>query len=141
MERIMESKPIHLKIKSHPKNLNRIRSVMADVLSTSQLSKKNCDSIILAVDEACSNIIKHSYKNDHTRSIDLTIELKTDSLTILIVDDGIKFDINSVKTRDICDIRPGGLGIYIIKQVMDIVTCSLTPEGFNKLKMVKKLND
>jgi anti-sigma regulatory factor (Ser/Thr protein kinase) len=135
----MESAPIHLSVTSHPKNLKRIRRVMADVTSKTDLSKEIVGSIILAVDEVCSNIIKHCCMTDPNRKIDLTIQLETDSLVISIVDDGIKFDINSIKSRDINDIKPGGLGIHIIKQVMDTVDYSHTPEGFNKVKMIKKL--
>ena len=136
----MESEPIHLSVTSHPKNLKHIRSVIADVISKTNLSKEDSGSIIIAVDEACSNIIRHSYKNDYDRKIDLTVKLKTNSLTISIVDDGIKFDINSIEPRDTNHLKPGGLGIYIIKQIMDTVEYSRTSKGFNKIKMVKKLN-
>ena len=135
----MKSEPIFLSIRSHPKNLKHIRRMMADVTLKTRVSKKESANIILAVDEACSNIIKHSYKNNPNRKINLTVIQEIDFLTILVVDDGIKFDINSIKARKINEIRPGGLGIYIIKQVMDTVEYSHTPEGFNKIKMVKRL--
>lgn len=135
----MESEHIHLSITSHPKNLKQIRRVMAKVTSQTRLSEEDSGNIILAVDEACSNIIKHCCKNDDTRNIDLTITLESDSLIISIVDYGVQFDINSIKPRDITEIKPGGLGVHIIKQVMDTVEYSHTKEGLNKVKMVKKL--
>jgi len=135
----MEAAPIHLNVTSHPENLKHIRTLIADITSTTSLSKEDLGNVILAVDEACSNIIKHSYKNDYNQKIDLTIRLETDFLTVSIVDYGIKFDITSIETRDINEIKPGGLGIYIINRVMDTVEYSHTPEGFNKMKMVKKL--
>ena len=136
----MEPEPIHLSITSHPDNLKGIRAVMKNIMSKTGLSKKDSGSIILAVDEACSNIIKHGYKNDYARKIDLTVKLETNHLTISIIDNGIRFDKNSIETRDIDKIKPGGLGIYIINQVMDIVEYSRTPERLNKIKMIKKLN-
>lgn len=136
----MQLEPIHLSIISHPENLKKIRKVMKDVLSKTSLSKKDSGCVILAVDEACSNIIKHSYKNDYNQKIDLTIILKTNLLTISILDNGIRFNKNSIETRDIDEIKPGGLGIYIINQVMDQVEYARTSEGFNKLKMVKKFD-
>jgi len=117
----MVLKPTHLSVLSHPKNLKHIREMMADITIKTGLSKADSESIILAVDEACSNIIRHSYKNDYNKKIDLTVKLKTNVLTILIVDNGIKFDINSMEPRDINHLRPGGIGIYIIKQIMDTV--------------------
>jgi anti-sigma regulatory factor (Ser/Thr protein kinase) len=113
--------------------------VITDAISKTDLSKKESTNIILAVDEACSNIIKHSYKNDHNRKIDLSIRQETNSLVISVLDDGIKFDINSIEARKIDEIKPGGLGIHIIKQVMDTVEYSHTPDGFNKIKMVKQI--
>lgn len=135
----MKSESIHLSVMSHPKNLKYIRNMIADITLKTSLSKEDSGSIILAVDEACSNIIRHSYENDYSRIIDLTVKLKTNSLTISIVDDGIKFDIDSIEPRDTSHLKPGGLGIYIIKQIMDTVEYSRTSKGLNKIKMVKKL--
>jgi len=136
----MQLEPIHLSIISHPENLKIIRKVMKDVMSKTGLSKKDSGCVILAIDEACSNIIKHGYKNDYNQKIDLTIILKKNLLSISILDNGIRFDKNSIETRNIDEIKPGGLGIYIINQVMDRVEYARTSEGFNKIKMVKKLN-
>jgi len=136
----MQLEPIHLSIISHPENLKNIRKVMKDVMSKTDLSKKDSGCVILAIDEACSNIIKHGYKNDYHQKINLTIILKKNLLTVSILDNGIRFDKNSIETRDIDEIKPGGLGIYIINQVMDRVEYARTSEGFNKIKMVKKLN-
>lgn len=140
MKGFMAVEPIHLKIRSHPENLARIRTLIAEVTSKIQISKEEIGRIILAVDEACSNIIKHCCRDDDTRIIDLAITLESESLIISIVDNGIRFDIRSIKSRDINEIKPGGLGVHIIKQVMDTVEYSHTREGFNKVKMVKKLN-
>ncbi|MCK5162166.1 MAG: ATP-binding protein [Desulfobacula sp.] len=136
----MKPESIHLKVRSHPKNLKRIRGLMADITSKAGLSKEASGHIILAIDEACSNVIKHSYNNDYTQKIDLNVKLETNCLTISIVNDGIKFDCSSIEARDINEIKPGGLGVYIINHAMDTVEYSQTPEGLNKLTMVKKLN-
>lgn len=140
MEQAMKHETIQLSMKSHPGNLKSIRKVMKDILSKTSLSKKDSGCIILAVDEACSNIIRHSYKNDYNQTIDLTIKLEKTLLTISIIDTGIRFDKNSIKTRDIDEIKPGGLGLYIIHQVMDTVEYDCISEGFNKIKMMKKLD-
>jgi anti-sigma regulatory factor (Ser/Thr protein kinase) len=112
---------------------------MSEVTSKISLAGQEPGSIILAVDEACSNIIKHSCKNDDTRTIDLSVRLKSNALIISIVDDGILFGVDELKSRDLKEVKPGGLGLHIIKQVMDTVVYSCTPEGFNKIKMIKKL--
>jgi anti-sigma regulatory factor (Ser/Thr protein kinase) len=138
-EAFRESETIHLRVASHPENLARIRCLMSEVTSKISLAGQEPGSIILAVDEACSNIIKHSCKNDDTRTIDLSVRLKSNALIISIVDDGILFGVDELKSRDLKEVKPGGLGLHIIKQVMDTVVYSCTPEGFNKIKMIKKL--
>ncbi len=139
-KRIMSFNPIHLKIKSHPENLKQVRKIISDATSEISFSKEDSGSIILAVDEACSNIIRHSYKNDHTKEIQISIEATSASLAISIIDKGKKFDINSIKSRDITQLKPGGLGLYIIQHVMDHVQFKHTPEGYNQLTMMKKVN-
>lgn len=135
----MESESIHISITSHPENLKGIRSMIKEITSNTCLSKEDSGCIILAVNEACSNIIKHGYKNDYSREIDLVVKLETNLIAISIIDKGIRFDKNAIEARDIDELKPGGLGIHIINQVMDIVEYNRTPEGFNKIKMVKKL--
>ena len=131
--------PYHISIQSHPKNLIDIRHTIGSALSQTNLSKQDCGSIILAVDEACSNIIRHSYKNKHTQTIDVHIQVSKKLLQIEIFDTGIEFDINSVEKRDVCEIKPGGLGIYIIHHIMDSVKYNRTKEGCNQLVLTKKL--
>lgn len=136
----MASKPVHISITSHPENLIQIRHAIADALSKCFIEKQECDNIILAIDEACSNIIRHGYQNDHTQNIDLTFTIKKDCLSITVLDKGVEFDINSIEQRDVSQVKPGGLGLYIIKNVMDKVEYCRTPDGCNKLAMTKNLS-
>ena len=136
---LVETEPVHLQVRSHPKNLKHIRHMMTKIMGANKVSKKESGHIILAVDEACSNIIRHSYKNDYTRKIDLRVRPDTNRVTILIADDGIKFDVNSIKPRNIHELKPGGLGLYIMRQVMDTIEFNRTSNGFNTLKMTKHL--
>ncbi len=133
--------PIHINITARPENLKQIRAMMAKVTSAAMLSKEEAGSVILAVDEACSNIIKHCCKDDPTRSIDVTITLDKDSLAVTMVDNGNCFDIDSIKPRNLQDIKPGGLGVHIIREVMDKVEYSHTPEGLNQVKLIKRISN
>ncbi|MCP3871801.1 MAG: ATP-binding protein [Desulfobacteraceae bacterium] len=137
----MTSKPVHIKVSSHPENLKQIRKAMTDATSKAGFSKEVAGRIILAVDEACSNVIRHSCKHDHTKEINLEIALEKECLTISIIDNGIKFDVNSVEARDVSEVRPGGLGLYIMEKTMDKVEYSRTPDGLNKLTLAKNFID
>ncbi len=137
----MASDHIHIRIPAHPAHLKQIRAMTAKVVAAAGLAEKEAGSVILAVDEACSNIIKHCCKDDPTRSIDVTATIDRDSICLTLVDNGKPFDIDFIKSRDIREIKPGGLGVHIIRQVMDVVEYSHTPEGLNQVRLAKKLKD
>ena len=137
----MELDRIHIHITSHPAHLKQIRAMMTKMSSAAGLSEKDAGLVVLAVDEACSNIIKHCCQGDPTRSIDITMALDKACLRVTLVDNGTLFNIDSIKPRDIQDIKPGGLGVHIIREVMDVVEYSHTPEGLNQVRLVKKLKD
>lgn len=137
----MASHRIHIRIPAHPAHLKQIRAMTAKVAAAAGLAEKEAGSVILAVDEACSNIIKHCCKDDPTRSIDMTVTLDKDSICLTLVDNGRPFNIEFIKSRDIREIKPGGLGVHIIRQVMDVVEYSHTPEGWNQVRLIKKLKD
>ena len=135
----MEYTPFHLNVKSHPESLKRIRTLVTDAVLGFGVPDKETASIILAVDEVCSNIIRHGYGNDASQEISVTVFPQADELVIQIFDSGVPFDINTAAPRDPTEIKPGGLGIYIIKQVMDRVEYGKTKAGLNRTRLIKKL--
>lgn len=131
--------PFHLTAVSGPKGLEQIRHLVRKSAGMVRLTENETASLILAVDEVCSNIIRHGYKKDLERKIDLSILIGTNSFQIEIIDDGLSFDLTSAQPKDPMDLKPGGLGIYIIKQVMDKIKYSTDDAGRNKTTLIKKL--
>ena len=80
------------------------------------------EEIILAIAEAAQNILKHAY---HTKFCDEKLKIKItkgqDKIQIDLFDKGKKTDPEKVKSRELGNVRPGGLGVYFIKQIMDKV--------------------
>lgn len=132
---------IHIHITAHPASLKQIRDMTAKISAAAGLPEKEAWSVILAVDEACANIIKHCCRDHPDRCIDITMALDGSCLSITLVDNGTPFDIGSIKPRDIHDIKPGGLGVHIIRELMDLVEYSHTPEGLNQVRLVKNLKN
>ena len=93
-----------------------MRSALYPVLIDAGFSKKDTRKIILAVDEACSNIIKHAYEGDTTKPITLNVSVG-DELRIELRDVGKKVDVSLIAPRDLADIRPGGLGTHFMNAV------------------------
>ena len=118
----MAAQRLELTIPSNPMFLQLVRGMMEKVGNILDLPLDMAQSIILAVDEASSNIIKYAYLNDPSGRIEFSIQIQKQQLDISIIDYGQVCDINKLKPRDPEEVRPGGLGTYIINQVMDEVT-------------------
>jgi serine/threonine-protein kinase RsbW len=131
----------HLKIPSQTDNLEIIREFISNLARKAGFKTDDVDKIELAVDEACSNVIKHAYKNDEKKPIIIAVEIEKNKFTVSVTDQGKGFDLNKLKTPDmkeyIAQMRVGGLGIHLIKSLMDEVDFSIEPGVKNQVKLVK----
>ena len=126
-----------LEIPSHPKYLRTVRAVADEMGELHGLKKGEIKNIRLAVDEACSNVIKHAYKRDTGRKITVKFVLSEDNFEVIIEDDGIKADPGKVRGRDFDDVRPGGLGTHFIRRAFDLVMFDEKKKKGNRLLLVK----
>lgn len=96
----------------------------------------------LALEEAVSNVMLYAFPHDEVHSFELTCEAEADGLTFEIVDDGIPFDPTAQDNPDVTlsaeERAIGGLGIYMVRQIMDEVHYEWR-DGKNRLKMAKRL--
>lgn len=111
-----------LTIPGQPRFLYVVRSAVYPLAMDAGYGKKGARQIVLAVDEACSNIIKHAYGGGSDRPIAITVTDGPDAFTVRLRDQGAKADSATFAPRDLADIRPGGLGMHFIRQVFDGVT-------------------
>jgi anti-sigma regulatory factor (Ser/Thr protein kinase) len=129
-----------LRFEARPEHLKMMRCVVreATVLcgSTSEVAEK----IVIAVNEACMNIIQHAYNDDLTGEIILEIINNHPYLVFKLTDFAETIDASRVQPRALDEIRPGGLGTHFINELMDEVTFSVPESGKgNLLKMRIKL--
>ena len=95
--------------------------------------------IVLAVAEACQNIILHAYGNSGTGEIVLGLVRYPDGIIVRLIDFAPPVDPATVKPRDLDDVRPGGLGTHFVAEVMDTAEFLPAPDGIgNVLQMTKK---
>ncbi|MBS1538780.1 MAG: ATP-binding protein [Bacteroidetes bacterium] len=101
--------------------------------------------IALAVDEACSNLIRHSYHNDNNRQFIVSIEKNNSELIIQVMDNGDTFNPMSVPEPDMEEyfkkFKRGGLGVQIMRKVMDKIEYipAQTSTALNVLSLTKRL--
>ena len=128
---------VELTFPSDPKYMKLVRNLVASAAEMMGFEGPDINFICLAANEGCTNIIRHAYDDDYTKSIELRLETHADRLEIILLDEGRQTDPENIKPRDLEDIRPGGLGVHFIREIMDEVTYTPRPEGGTELKMVK----
>ncbi|MHA1598809.1 MAG: SpoIIE family protein phosphatase [Alphaproteobacteria bacterium] len=132
---------LHLQFPSQPDRLKLVRSAVFDTSIHSGCSDAIARDIVIAVDEACQNIIRHAYKGASDGDVVLDICREGDNLVLNLRDYADKVDVSKIKPRDLDDIKPGGLGTHFIREVMDEVTFMDPDEGEgNLLRMVKQIS-
>jgi len=134
--------PVHeieIKVPSSPQFLKIIRSGISHISELCGFSEEECNALTIAVDEATSNIIRHTYGGNTEQVIVVNFRILDDRLRIVLRDFGEKVDPKKIKPRNLDEIRPGGLGVHLIKSTMDEVHYDNTPEVGNQLVLVKYL--
>jgi anti-sigma regulatory factor (Ser/Thr protein kinase) len=134
-----DSEHLRLSIPSHPKYLQLVREMIKKIASITGISKKESTDIILAVDEACANIISHAYQNQPHGTIHLYFDVCQTELGITIEDFGCQWDPEKLVPRDLDEIRPGGLGIHMMQCAMDCVNFECGSGNKNRVKMIKRI--
>jgi serine/threonine-protein kinase RsbW len=133
-----------LRIPSQTDNLELIRYFVGKVAEHVGFDADEVGKIELAVDEACTNVMKHAYSADtNDKTLDVAIQIDYQKLTLIVTDHGKGFDPMKVQTPNmkeyLAELRVGGLGIYLMRTLMDEVAYDIRPGISNQVKMVKYL--
>jgi anti-sigma regulatory factor (Ser/Thr protein kinase) len=137
---------LKLDLLSDPQTLCVVRAAVGELAATLGLPPEEGRSLVLAVDEAMTNIIRHAYLGKFDRPIEVSFyrghrkqsERMQDTLEIRFVDEGVAVDPAKLRGRELEEVRPGGLGLHFIRQTMDDVTFRHF-RGRNHLRLVKFL--
>ena len=134
-----------LKVTSRTENLSVIREFIQSAARQVGMKPGMTEDIMLAVDEACTNIIKHAYKSFPEGEILLKLKYSDHKLIITIKDFGQSFHAEEVPDPDLQKYykqhRVGGLGMYLMKTLMDEVKYSSVPGKYNEVYLTKNLNN
>jgi sigma-B regulation protein RsbU (phosphoserine phosphatase) len=129
-----------LRIAASVDQLRRIREAVREAVESCGCSAECAADVVMAVDEACQNVIRHAYCDDPGGAIELEIERCGEDLVISLRDFAPEVDPEEVRPRDLDEIRPGGLGTHLIREMVDSADF-IRPEsgGGNLLRMVKRI--
>ena len=129
--------PVILDVPADPPAMFIVRTLVDKISSRIGFDDEETDKLVLAVDEACTNVIRHAYKNSTDKRIVITFTLSMGCFEIMIRDFGSGADPSTFQGRDLEKVRPGGLGIHFIKSAVDRIEYDTPPGGGMVLKMMK----
>lgn len=134
-----------LVVLSKTENLYLIREFVEEAAKKAGIAQSEIDKIILSVDEAATNVMKHAYKTTGLGEIIINTETNNNSFSIIITDHGNSFDADTIKSPDMEDYlrrrKVGGLGVYLIRSLMDNVQYDSVPGKYNKVIMTKLIKN
>jgi anti-sigma regulatory factor (Ser/Thr protein kinase) len=134
---------LEYQFQAQPAELCKVRQKLRETLEARCTSESVVNCIILAVGEACMNIIQHAYGAEDRGDIILEVQKQGDNLTFRLTDFAQhKSCMEEMRSRPLDEVRPGGLGCHLINEIMDEV--SLVECGGNcgnVLQMKKCLKD
>ena len=136
-EEPVQANSVEFRISSDPRMLKIIRAGVSTFCELAGFSTEESSSVMLAVDEACSNIIKHTYEGAPDKPIVVRCSVLPQGVRITLRDFGEKVRLHTIKSRNLSEIRPGGLGVHLINSVMDEVSFDKECEVGNCLTLVK----
>lgn len=137
----MKQKKYKLAVASDTENLEVIRDFVRRLALRAGFSPEQAEQIELAVDEACTNVIKHAHKYNPRRLMHIIVLVDDQKIEIRVEDKGPGFRVEHLKppkiTEKITNAQAGGLGIHIMKTIMDKVEFSINPGKKNRVTLVK----
>ena len=131
-------KKTKVEFSSHTGNLALMRKFVRRFLDAYPFSEKERTLMVFGVDEACTNIIRHAYHLRDDQPIALSLEGKSDCVCLRLRDYGKQSQPDKMQGRAHDIIKPGGLGLHLIRNAFDNVDYILKSKG-TELVLTKKL--
>lgn len=133
--------PLDRRFPARPDRLCDIRHAVAETAAALGCARPVVEDVVLAVDEACQNIIRHAYGGCGCQGdIQVSMERVCGELVVRLVDFAPPVDCARLAPRPLDEVRPGGLGLHFIHSVMDRVDFLAPPPGAgNMLQMTKRI--
>ena len=130
--------PWTLTIPSDLRLLGLARAFITAVCEVAGLDETTTHSVVLACDEATNNVMRHAHQDNPESPLQIQCHVRPDCIEILLIDEGQPFDITSVPHLDPSELRVGGRGVFLMRSIMDELSCQPRGERGNTLRMVKR---
>jgi anti-sigma regulatory factor (Ser/Thr protein kinase) len=114
---------------SHPANLSLVRDFVRQFLRNIPFSETEKDLMVLGLDEACTNVIRHAYQQEPDQLICLICEQMETGVRFRLRDYGMQTDPSQIQGRPLDLVQPGGLGVHLIRKAFHQVDYNLKKQG------------
>lgn len=132
---------VEVTLPSHPKFLPLVRALVEQSAQVAGFSADDRQRIALGVTEGITNVMRHGYGGSTDRRIDLVLHAPAGTFRIDIHDYGRFVDPEAIRSRPLEAVRPGGLGVHLMKSTMDTVEYQQNDHGGTTLTLIKRLID
>lgn len=116
-----EFKLADLKFNGSAEQVRDVRQHVRKLLKANGCDEHVTDDVVLAIQEAITNVVRHAYLCDEGGEMQLFISRNECQWEFRLIDYAPSVDAKDFPSRDLSVLRPGGLGVYIIEQIMDTV--------------------
>lgn len=132
---------LELRLVAKPETLKQVREAVRGAAIKAGCSENCADEIVIAINEACMNVMEHGYALDPTGEMTLQLSVDQGVLVTWLGDHCAPVDLDALKSRSLEDVRPGGLGVHFMRECMDEIRFLTPPAGLgNLLQMTKTIS-
>lgn len=130
--------PWGLTIASDLRLLALVRAFLEGVCRVAGCDDRTTDAVVMATDEAVNNVMRHAHRGHPEAAIHIQCFLHADRIEVRLLDEGAPFDLAAVPYLDPSELRIGGRGVFLMRTLMDELSCQPRGEHGNTLRMVKR---
>ena len=134
----LEPAPWSLTIPSDLHLLALARAFVEAICQVAGFDERQTHAVVLATDEATNNAMRHAHADRPDAPLQIQCLILAHGLEVRIHDEGDPFDLDAVESLDPAECRAGGRGVFLMRKLMDELSCEPRPEGGNTLRLVKR---
>ena len=129
---------LHQSVAANAEALSELRGAVRAASQRAGCGEDDSAQIVLAINEACMNIIQHGYRFADGRTFTLRLGVDDSVLVAQLLDNGLPARDADLCPRELAELRPGGLGVRFMRELLDEVAYQPAPEGFTNCLQLKK---
>ena len=133
-----QTEPWNLTIASDLRLLPLVRAFIEGACQAAGCDARTTDAVVMATDEAVNNVMRHAHRGHPEATLQIQCFLHPDSIEVRLLDEGAPFDLAAVPHLDPSELRIGGRGVFLMRSLMDELSCQPRGAHGNTLRMVKR---